>query len=113
MNSVKALNMGLAFLLELAMLVAFGYWGFQSNDSIWIKWGLGIGVPLAVAVVWGILLAPASKRRLSMMPGVVASLGLFWLSALALYEANQPVLAIGFAVIALVNRVLTVVWKQW
>jgi hypothetical protein len=113
MEISKSLNAGLAFLLELAMLAAFSYWGFQGEKSIWIKWGLGIGTPLGVAILWGLLLAPRSTKRLNSHWGTLLSLGLFCLAAIALYQTNHPVLAITLAVIAIVNRILILLWRQW
>ena len=51
-GTLKAINAGLAFFLELAMLAGFGYWGFYGDKSVLIKWILGIGIPVVVAVVW-------------------------------------------------------------
>jgi len=113
MEILKAINASLAFLLELAMLAAFGYWGFRGEKSIWIKWGLAIGTPLAVAILWGLLLAPKANQRLNILWGPLLSLGLFCLAALALYQTNHPALAITLAVIAIVNRILVLLWRQW
>ena len=113
MNILKSINAGLAFLLELAILAAFGYWGFQGEKSIWLKWGLGIGAPLVVAVLWGLLLAPRANRRLNSQWGIFLSLGLFCLAAFAVYQTNHPALAITLAVIAIINRILTYLWRQW
>ena len=113
MEILKSINAGLAFLLELAMLAAFGYWGFQGEKSIWIKWGLGIGIPLVAVILWGLLLAPRANRRLNSHWGPLLSLGLFCLAAFALYQTNHPGLAIALAVIAIVNRILIILWRQW
>ena len=43
---LKSVNLALAFLLELAMLAAYAYWGFQAGTSIIMKVVLGIGDPL-------------------------------------------------------------------
>lgn len=110
---LKGINAALAFLLELAMLFALGYWGYQRERSIGLQWTLAIGLPLLVALVWGIFLAPKAYRRLSLAPGALLSLGLFLLAALALYHAKQPVAAVVLAVAAIVNRVLVLLWQQW
>ncbi len=113
METVKVLNTGLSFLLELALLAALGYWGFQGEKTVWIKLGLGIGTPLAVALLWGLFLAPKADHRLKSTAGVVLSLGLFGLAAFALYQTHHPALATALAIIALFNRILVLVWKQW
>jgi hypothetical protein len=113
MEVSKSINAGFAFLLELAMLAAFGYWGFQGEKSLWIKWGLGVGTPLVVAILWGLLLAPRADKRLKRGWGTLLSLGLFCLAALALYQTNHPALEITLAVIASTNRILILLWRQW
>jgi Protein of unknown function (DUF2568) len=55
---LKGLNLGVAFLLELAALAAFGYWGAQAGGGTLGKIALAVGAPLLVAVVWGLFLAP-------------------------------------------------------
>lgn len=113
MEILKSINAGLAFLLELAMLAAFGYWGFQGEKSIWLKWGLGIATPLVVALLWGLWLAPRADRRLNSRWGIFLSFGLFCLATLALYQTNHPALAFTLAGVAVVNRILVLLWRQW
>ncbi len=110
---LKDINAGIAFLLELAMLIAFGYWGFYGDKSILLKWLLGIGVPLVVAIIWGIFLAPRANHRLNSVGGNLLSLFLFLLAAAALFYTQHPMLAITFALIAVMNRLLIVAWKLW
>lgn len=76
----------LGFVLEVAMLAAFVYWGFR-QDSPW-HLVLGIGIPAVLVVAWGVFLAPRSERRLK--PAVVAwvALALFLLAAVALFAAG-------------------------
>jgi hypothetical protein len=113
MQTLKSINSALAFLLELAMLAAFGYWGFQGEKSIWLKWVLGIATPLVVALLWGLWLAPRADKRLNSRWGNFLSLGLFCLAALALYQTNHPALAFTLAAIAIGNRILVLLWRQW
>lgn len=112
MEILKAFNSGLAFLLELAMLAAFSYWGFFGDKSIWVKWTLGIGVPLVAVVIWGYLLAPKSGHRLGVTWGTILSSALFLTAALALYQTGQSTLAIALALIVIINRGLILLWKQ-
>ena len=50
---IKSVNLALRFLLELCALGALGYWGFKTGSTTSSKIGLGLGVPLVAAVVWG------------------------------------------------------------
>ena len=113
MTILKGLNATLAFLLELAMIVALGYWGYQSSDSGVLKWLLAIGLPLVAMVIWAMYFAPKANRRLSIMPGALLSLGMFLLAALALYTAHQSAAAMVLAAFAIVNRTLVLMWRQW
>ncbi len=113
MAILKGLNATLAFLLELAMIAALGYWGYQSADSVLLKWLLTIGLPVVAIIMWARYFAPNSPRRLAIMPGVLLSLGLFLLAAVALYSAHQPAAAMVLAVSALVNRIFVLAWRQW
>jgi hypothetical protein len=45
-------NLALRFLLEMAALVAIGYWGFDQHSGIW-RFVIGIGGPMLAAVLWG------------------------------------------------------------
>lgn len=112
-ETLKLINAGLAFFLELAMLTALGYWGFYGDKSISVKWMLGISLPLLAAVVWGLFLAPKAAYRLNSTSGNLLSLFLFLLAATALIYTRQPMLAIIFALTAVVNRALILFWKQW
>ena len=112
-ETLKVVNAGLAFLLELTMLIALGYWGFYGDKSVLVKWMLGISLPLLTALVWGMFLAPKAVYRLNSTSGNLLSLILFLLAATALFYTQHPVLAIGFASTAVVNRILILIWRQW
>ncbi|MCC6615095.1 MAG: YrdB family protein [Anaerolineae bacterium] len=109
---LKPLNLALRFLLEICLLIALGYWGFSTQSEIVPKILLGIGAPLIAAIVWGVLLAPASNRRLADPLRLLAEIVIFAVGALALAAAGQPRLAVIFAVVALVNMILLRVWHQ-
>ena len=112
-ETLKFMNAALAFLLELAMLAAFGYWGFQGDKSLTAKWLLGLGLPLITAVAWGMFLAPRAAHRLGNVGGNLLSLTLFLSAAVALFYTGHTLLAIIFAVTAILNRMLILLWKQW
>lgn len=112
-DALKGINTAIAFFLELAMLIAFGYWGFHGEKSTWLKWLLGIGIPLIVIVAWGFWMAPRSEYRLGLLPGVIVSSILFLLAAAALYQTGQTTLATIMAVITIVHEILVLLWRQW
>lgn len=112
MQFLRGTNAGISFALELAMLAAFGYWGFTVGDGL-VAWALVIALPLLGVLIWGLFFAPRSDRRLMLWPGALLSWALFLLAAAALWVTGQTALAIALALIASVNRVLILAWKQW
>jgi hypothetical protein len=106
MSGIKSINLGLAFLLELCLLVIFGYWGVFIAPSLTLKVILGGSLPLVLTGVWGKFLAPASSTRLK-EPGLsLTKVVIFSLAALCLYSTELSVLAIVFWVIAMGNLIL-------
>jgi hypothetical protein len=109
---LKNINLAIAFLLELCMLGALVYWGFQMGGSVPVKLVLGIGVPLVVAVIWGRFMAPRSETRLRGTSYLLLKLILFGAAAIALALAGQVTLAVVFAVVSVINQIGLTVWKQ-
>ena len=112
MQGVKAVNLALRFLLELGALGAWGYWGFQTGSGWAMKLLLGLGAPLLAAVVWGVFLAPASGTRLQGPLALLLEVVILGGAAVALAVAGRPALAVVFAVVTLINRLLMVLWGQ-
>lgn len=112
MSAIKSINLGIRFLLELGILGALGYWGFNSGDSTWMKWTLGLGAPLLAAVVWGTFVAPKATVVLNTPVKLLVELAVFGLAILALYRTGQTNLAAAFGVIYLINKVLLVIWSH-
>ena len=110
---LKGVNTALAFALELAMLVGFGYWGYHAGPNSVVGWVLAIGLPVVAISVWGAFFAPRAARRLPLVPGALLSLGLFLLAALAFGSARQPLAGGILAAVSVVNRVLVLLWRQW
>ena len=57
--------------------------------------------------------APSFSAPSVVHPIDLLSLALFSLAALALFQTDHPTLAILLAVIAIVNRMLILLWQQW
>lgn len=107
------LNLALRFLLEIAALVAIGYWGFSQHAGIW-RFPLGIGLPVIAAATWGIFVVrddPSRSGRAPVpVPGVlrlVLELSLFGFAAWALYDAGSTVLALILASLTIVHYALS------
>jgi hypothetical protein len=109
---VKALNLGLAVLLELVALAALAYRGYRLHAVVAVRWLVAIGAPLTLAVAWSQIAAPRARRRLPRTPRLVFKLLVFTLTALLLYGTGQHALAILFEAAVLINLTLSVVWSQ-
>ncbi|MCB0157212.1 MAG: YrdB family protein [Caldilineaceae bacterium] len=109
----KGVNEALSFGLELALLVAFGLWGYRMAAGTWTSWVLAVALPLVLILLWGAILAPKAKWRLSVWPGALLSLGLFLLAAGALYQVNYPIAGALLACASIINRGLVLLWQQW
>lgn len=110
MTGLKWANLTAAFLLELCLLAALAYWGYRVGGNTFTKLGLAIGLPLLMAVVWGMFMAPKARVQLPRWQHVALAIALFGLGVAALYAASQPGLAAIFAVAVALNRVLLAVW---
>jgi hypothetical protein len=105
---VRSANLGIRFLLELLALAATSYWGFATASGV-TQWVLGLGAPIAVAVVWGLFVSPKAKVD---VPGPVRfgiELLVWTAAALALVAADQVVLGIVFAAVALISGTMNYV----
>jgi hypothetical protein len=109
---LKGLNSALMFFLELGMLASFSVYGFARGQSLGARWAFGLGLPLVVVALWSYLAAPRSVHRLSPVPRFAFRLALFELAALAVQRAGSAKLGTCFAVVALVNQALALLWKQ-
>ena len=103
---LAALNLLIRFLLELCMLGAVAYWGFETGDNAVTKALLGIGTPLLMAVVWGVFISPKAAFGLRPVPWVALQAVLFGIAAIALATFASPALAAAFLVIVAANGVL-------
>jgi hypothetical protein len=104
MRALGGALLAVRFALELAALAALAYWGFSEFDGV-LSVVLGVGAPLAAAVVWGLFVSPKARYG-SPARQAVGEAVVFAAAVIALFDADQPVVAIVFAVAALVDGVL-------
>ncbi|RKT18809.1 uncharacterized protein DUF2568 [Streptomyces sp. 1114.5] len=91
---LTAVNGGLAFGLELAMLAALCYWGFKTGSSLGTRLLLGLGAPALAAGIWGLFLAAGGPRfRLPLAAEIVLKLVVLGSAALALHATGRTALA--------------------
>jgi hypothetical protein len=112
MDRIKMFNLSVRFLLEIALIVIFGYWGFKTGSSTLMKIVLGIGAPILFAVVWGAFLAPKSSLRLHEPWLFLLEIFVIGLAAWSLYQTSRTLMPITFVIIYMINKMLLVIWKQ-
>lgn len=100
--SNNPINLALRFFLELAALVALGYWGFTQNQGI-MRVILGLGIPLLAAALWGTFRTPSDHGKgIIAVPGIVRLLleaAFFGAAVWLLAAADQPNTALIFGVV--------------
>ncbi len=112
MDILKSLNLGVQFLLELGMLIAVGYWGFKTHSGWALKIVLGIGLPVLIAVIWGLFAAPKATYPLYGWSHQVLEIVLLGSGALALFASGRGTLGWIYTVVLIISEVLVIVWKQ-
>lgn len=116
MEKIRMINSLLAFLVEIAMLVLLGYWGYHTSDDNVFKYILAIATPAGAAVLWGIFAAPRSKTRLRQPLLLIFKLVLFMITAFLVYRLGRVNAAAIFIFFALLNQAVTAIvgeYKPW
>jgi hypothetical protein len=111
MSVMRGINLAAAFLLELCMLAALGYWGFTAVRG-WPRFALGLAVPVVAAGIWGMFLAPKASRPLDATLTFWLKAAMLGLGAAALAAAGRPRLAAGFALAVALNMLLLWLWRE-
>lgn len=106
MRSLLGLNAVLAFLLEVALLVAAVVIGLLLPAPMAVRLAAAILLPAAVVVVWGLLVAPRARRRLADGPRLLVQVALFALAAGGLAAVGEVVWAIVLAVLVAARTLL-------
>jgi hypothetical protein len=104
-NAFVGLLLVVRFALEIAALVALGYWGFETGDGV-LSVVLGVGAPLLAAVAWGTFVSPKASVKLPEPLRLAVELLIFAAATLALADAGRAGLALAFAAVVLLHIVL-------
>jgi hypothetical protein len=112
MTTLRNINLGVRFLLELASLAAFAYWGATIPASTPVRTIAAIGAPIAVGVFWGLFISP--KARIPTGRAGRAGLGLLvFLGAAATLQARgHSPLSLTFAVVSVLSSVVVYALPQ-
>lgn len=93
------------FLAELGMLVGLSWWGLLAFPGV-MSWVVGIGLPVAVLVVWQVFLSPRASMPPPWAAQFAARLLLLLTGAWALWAVGVPELAIAQAILAVLGTVV-------
>jgi hypothetical protein len=105
---MRGANLVLRFLLELSALAATAYWGFSTHSGF-TQWILGLGAPTVIVLVWWLFVSPKPRIALPRPARFGIELLVWAAAAVALVAADQLVLGIVFAAVALVSGTLNYV----
>lgn len=104
------LNLAVRFLLEIAILMALGAWGWHRGDG-WMRWLLAISLPLIAAAIWGIFRVPHDPGAAPVaIPGalrLLIELALFGFAIWSLFNMGYNKLGWGMAVVSVVHYVVS------
>ncbi len=109
---IKNANLALSFFLELGVLAALGFWGFQTGQGTIARIALGIGVPAVAVIVWALFGSPQATWHLDGIFRLILEVIFFGSAAVALFAAGQHVLGATFALLFVLNTVLAAAFGQ-
>jgi hypothetical protein len=103
-SRLNGLWLTLAFLSELAALVAIGAWGWSVGSGAG-RWLLAAGLPLAAALLWGLYAAPRARFHVP-AAAVAVKVAVLGGAVVALAALGHPVEAALLAAAALLGATL-------
>ncbi len=92
-----------AFAVELAVLVTLALAGWRIGSGLAVRLALAILLPVAASTVWGVWIAPMSRRRLSDPMRLAAQIVLFLVTAALAVSTGMVVWGLVVAVVACVT----------
>lgn len=96
----------LRFLLEIFAFVSLGIWGFVAWPFAW-NILVGIGAPALAILLWALFRSPKAVFRLDAYGKALIEIVVMTSAAFAWWDLGQPIVAVVFAVVALVSGILT------
>lgn|SRR5512143_2885896 len=105
-------NLAVRFIVELIGVGALGFAAYQAPLEGPARIGLSVGAPLALVVVWAIVVAPKAANALSQPQRDAIGTGLLVLVAVALAAAGQPTGAAVFGAVVVANWLLGLAFGQ-
>ena len=113
------INLTIRFLLELATLLAMGVWGWRQGEG-WVRFVLAVGIPIIVAVVWGVFAVPNDPSRSGAAPVAVPGilrlaieLAVFVFAIWALYDLGYTGLSWILGIIVAIHYITSYDRIRW
>lgn len=100
---VVGANEVLRFLLELFAFFTLGYWGYLAWPFPWPGVLFMIGTPLFAIIVWGLFRSPKARIPLDPVGRGIVEIAVMGSAAIAWAMLSHPIVAVVFAVIALIS----------
>ena len=96
-------NEVLRFLLELFAVFTLGYWGYLAWPFPWPGVLFMVGTPLFAIIVWWLFRSPKARVPLDPVGRGIVEIAVMGAAAIAWAMLGQPIIAIAFAIVALVS----------
>ena len=102
---LKRFNLALRGIMELGIVIAFGFWGIHTGRTAFMKIILGIGTPVIIFGFWS-LIDFRNAGSMSEYLRLVQELVLSGLGAVALYFTGEIILAWILALVSVTHHIL-------
>ena len=104
---LKATNELVVFMLELLMLAVFGWYGYNAPANIGLRIGMAGALATGAVILWAVLAAPKSTRRLRFPALQAFRAAMFLLSALFVYRLGYQNWALVIAMTAIITQIIS------
>ncbi|NEB02511.1 YrdB family protein [Streptomyces sp. SID13726] len=109
---MKAVNLGVLFLVELGALAGASYWGFTRHVATPLTWLLGLAAPALLIALWALFGARKAPYKTRGLARVGFEALWFGAGVLALVAAGDTGGAVLLGALVVVSKSLAAVWKQ-
>lgn len=113
------INLAVRFILEMAGMVALGWWGWNQGEGI-LRFLLALGIPFLAAVLWGTFAVPDDPSRSGEarvpVPGIVRlmlELTFFCLATWSLFATGLTTLGWIYGIAVLIHYVISYDRVMW
>ena len=113
------INLAVRFILEMAGMVALGWWGWNQGEGI-LRFLLALGIPFLAAVLWGTFAVPDDPSRSGEakvpVPGIVRlmlELAFFGLATWSLFATGLTNLGWIYGIAVLIHYIISYDRVMW